>query len=73
MSFAGGTGLSVSAGGESAATTVRAGFLLSGLGWGFMEASVNPLTAALYPEGTIPAARAAATAASIRARARSSG
>ncbi|MAE97391.1 MAG: MFS transporter [Deltaproteobacteria bacterium] len=26
------------------------GFLLSGLGWGFMEAAVNPLVAALYPE-----------------------
>jgi fucose permease len=29
---------------------LRAGFLLSGLGWGFMECSINPLTAALYPE-----------------------
>jgi fucose permease len=29
---------------------LRAGFLLSGLGWGFMEATVNPLTAALYPK-----------------------
>jgi MFS family permease len=29
---------------------MRLGYLLSGLGWGFMEASVNPLTAALYPE-----------------------
>lgn len=26
------------------------GFLLSGFGWGFMEAAVNPLVAALYPE-----------------------
>lgn len=26
------------------------GFLVSGLGWGFMEAAVNPLTAVLYPE-----------------------
>jgi fucose permease len=26
-----------------------AGFLLCGLGWGFMEATVNPLTAAAYP------------------------
>jgi len=29
---------------------LRAAFLLSGLGWGFMEATVNPLTAALYPQ-----------------------
>jgi hypothetical protein len=29
---------------------LRAGFLLSGLGWGFMECSINPLTAAIYPE-----------------------
>jgi MFS family permease len=29
---------------------LRAGFGLSGLGWGFMECSINPLTAALYPE-----------------------
>jgi len=27
-----------------------AGFLLCGLGWGFMEASINPLTATLYPQ-----------------------
>ncbi len=50
LCFTGGTLLSVSASGEGAAATLRAGFLLSGLGWGFMEASVNPLTAALYPE-----------------------
>ena len=31
-------------------TVLRGGFLLSGLGWGFMECSINPLTAALYPE-----------------------
>ncbi|HEU4430419.1 MAG TPA: MFS transporter [Myxococcota bacterium] len=30
--------------------TLRIGFLLCGLGWGFMEASINPLTATLYPE-----------------------
>jgi MFS family permease len=29
---------------------LRAGFLLCGLGWGFMEASINPLTATLYPD-----------------------
>ncbi|WP_395397091.1 MFS transporter [Novosphingobium sp. BL-8A] len=28
------------------------GMLLSGLGWGFAEASINPLTARLYPEDT---------------------
>jgi fucose permease len=28
---------------------LRTGFLLSGLGWGLMEAAVNPLVAALYP------------------------
>ena len=50
LCFAGGTLVGVSASGDGAAATVRAGFLLSGLGWGFMEASVNPLTAALYPE-----------------------
>lgn len=50
LAFGSGTLLSISAEGESAATTLRAGFLLSGLGWGFMEAAVNPLTAALYPD-----------------------
>jgi predicted MFS family arabinose efflux permease len=28
---------------------LRLGFLVCGLGWGFMEATVNPLVAALYP------------------------
>ena len=44
--FAVGTGLVV------ASETLRLlwlGFLLSGLGWGFAEASVNPLVAAVYP------------------------
>ena len=54
LCFAGGTALviSVSSLAEGAAvyTLLRAGFLLSGLGWGFMECSINPLTAALYPE-----------------------
>jgi MFS family permease len=49
-----GTALSIGApslaSGEHAYPLLRAGFLLSGLGWGFMEASVNPLTAALYPD-----------------------
>ncbi|MCH2169798.1 MFS transporter [Myxococcota bacterium] len=29
--------------------SLRLGYLLSGLGWGFVEASINPLMAALYP------------------------
>jgi fucose permease len=52
--FALGTLLAVSAPevatGEGVYWTLLAGFLLSGLGWGFMEAAVNPLTAALYPD-----------------------
>ena len=36
--------------GDAVYTVLLLGFLLSGLGWGFMEAAVNPLTAALYPE-----------------------
>ncbi len=54
LCFAVGTGLSVSADslstGQGVYDLLRIGFLLSGLGWGFMEASVNPLTAALYPD-----------------------
>ena len=54
LCFAGGTaivvGASALAGGPAVYTWLRAGFLLSGLGWGFMECSINPLTAALYPE-----------------------
>ncbi len=54
LCFAGGTGLSVAASSLASGADVygllRAGFLLSGLGWGFMECSINPLTAALYPE-----------------------
>ncbi|GGC16726.1 hypothetical protein GCM10011494_39520 [Novosphingobium endophyticum] len=30
--------------------TLMAGMVVSGFGWGAMEASVNPMTAALYPE-----------------------
>jgi fucose permease len=52
--FAAGTALVIAAPSFLAGTAVysalRAGFLLSGLGWGFMECSINPLTAALYPE-----------------------
>ena len=54
LCFAGGTAIVVSASalaeGAAVYAVLRAGFLLSGLGWGFMECSINPLTAALYPE-----------------------
>jgi hypothetical protein len=54
LCFAGGTALAIAASGLASGPAVygvlRAGFLLSGLGWGFMECSINPLTAALYPE-----------------------
>jgi predicted MFS family arabinose efflux permease len=54
LCFAAGTALAVAApflvDGAAVYTVLRAGFLLSGLGWGFMECSINPLTAALYPE-----------------------
>lgn len=54
LCFTFGTALSIAAPelatGEAAYSLLRAGFLLSGLGWGFMEAAVNPLTAALYPD-----------------------
>ncbi len=50
LCFAAGTSLAISGSGEDATGMIRAGFLLSGLGWGFMEAAVNPLTAALHPE-----------------------
>jgi hypothetical protein len=54
LCFAGGTAIVVAATslaeGAAVYTALRAGFLLSGLGWGFMECSINPLTAALYPE-----------------------
>jgi len=52
--FVFGTALSIAApalaSGAAVYTLLRAGFLLSGLGWGFMECTVNPLTTALYPE-----------------------
>ena len=54
LCFAGGTALAIAASelasGAGVYGVLRAGFLLSGLGWGFMECSINPLTAALYPE-----------------------
>ncbi|MFI5319661.1 MAG: MFS transporter, partial [Myxococcota bacterium] len=40
------------ANGEGVHQGLRLGFLLCGLGWGFMEASINPLTATIYPEDT---------------------
>jgi fucose permease len=52
--FAVGTGVSVGAdriaSGDGVYTVLLVGFGISGLGWGFMEAAVNPLTAALYPD-----------------------
>ena len=52
--FSAGTAIVVGAsslvGGAAVYPVLRAGFLLSGLGWGFMECSINPLIAALYPE-----------------------
>lgn len=54
LCFVAGTLLAVTAPelatGDDVYDLLRLGFLLSGLGWGFMEAAVNPLTAALYPE-----------------------
>jgi predicted MFS family arabinose efflux permease len=54
LCFAFGTKLVIAAStlaeGPAVYTLLRGGFLLSGLGWGFMECSINPLTAALYPE-----------------------
>jgi fucose permease len=54
LCFAAGTALVVAGpslvAGGAVYDVLRAGFLLSGLGWGFMECSINPLTAALYPE-----------------------
>ncbi|MEN8162385.1 MAG: MFS transporter, partial [Myxococcota bacterium] len=54
LCFAIGTTLSVAApslaSGSGVYGLLRMGFLVSGLGWGFMECSINPLVAALYPE-----------------------
>jgi MFS family permease len=54
--FALGTGLAIGApafaSGAGAYHGLWLGFLLCGLGWGFMEASINPLTATLYPNDT---------------------
>ena len=40
------------ASGEGVYQVLWLGFLLCGLGWGFMEASINPLTATIYPDDT---------------------
>ncbi len=52
--FFGGTVLAVGgasfAGPETAQTLFWLGFLIQGIGWGAMEAAVNPMTTALYPE-----------------------
>ncbi|MEL7444640.1 MAG: MFS transporter [Pseudomonadota bacterium] len=54
MCFFGGTVLAVGgasfAGPETAQTLFWIGFLIQGIGWGAMEAAVNPMTTALYPE-----------------------
>lgn len=51
-----GTGAIISAGhiasGMGVYQIVWGGMLLSGIGWGLAEASINPLTARLYPEET---------------------
>ncbi len=49
-----GTGVAIAApalaSGEATHQALWLGFLACGLGWGFMEASINPLTATLYPD-----------------------
>lgn len=45
-------GAGVLAAGMAVYHLVWLGMLLSGIGWGFAEASINPLTARLYPEDT---------------------
>ncbi|WP_235528248.1 MFS transporter [Sphingomonas sp. Leaf231] len=54
--FLAGTALIVGAGvlasGMAIYTLVWLGMMLSGIGWGLAEASINPLTARLYPEET---------------------
>ncbi len=55
--FALGTGVAIGApalasGGGGVYQVLWLGFLACGLGWGFMEASINPLTATIYPADT---------------------
>jgi len=45
-------GAGAMAGGMAVYHLVWLGMLLSGIGWGLAEASINPLTARLYPEDT---------------------
>jgi MFS family permease len=56
LCFVGGTALIVGAGalatGMGIYHLVWSGMLLSGIGWGLAEATINPLTARLYPEET---------------------
>ncbi len=56
VAFLTGTMLIVSAGALASGATIYhlvwLGMLLSGIGWGFAEAAINPLTARLYPEDT---------------------
>jgi predicted MFS family arabinose efflux permease len=51
-----GTGLIVGAGSMASGMAIYhlvwAGMLVSGIGWGLAEATINPLTARLYPEDT---------------------
>jgi hypothetical protein len=53
LTFVGGSALIVAApnvaSGEMVGTLVWAGMALTGIGWGCTEASINPMTAALYP------------------------
>lgn len=50
LSFVVGTLLTVTANGASAELFVKGGMFLNGLGWGFSETVINPLTTAVYPE-----------------------
>lgn len=54
FSFVGGTLLVIFSGtlasGMNAYTMIWLGMLLSGVGWGCVEATINPMTTALYPE-----------------------
>lgn len=54
--FLAGTGLIVGAGVLASGMTIYSlvwlGMMLSGIGWGLAEASINPLTARLYPDDT---------------------
>ena len=46
------TGAGTIAGGMTVYRLVWAGMLVSGIGWGLVEATINPLIARLYPEDT---------------------